>query len=108
MRLFELEIDHTDKIRLIPAVGQIKSDLEKGKSISNNVEDLVDYLQKNDINISAEDLFDLYKLPPLNQVISNIQGDEVVFKSKEDDIQNSDQESEQEKTVAQMAKKAMK
>ena len=45
--------------------------------------------------------------PPLNMLISNIQGDNVVFKGEETDTQNPGETQSQE-VVNQMAQSAMK
>jgi len=46
--------------------------------------------------------------PLLKNIISNIQGDKVVFKGKEQVDTSPQQQDQNEKTVASMAKSAMK
>jgi hypothetical protein len=48
----------------------------------------------------------MIKNPPLNTVIKNIQGDSVIFKGHDDEMQNPDQTQNQE-IVGQMAQSAM-
>jgi len=107
MRLFELE-NGFDDATLVAVVDQLKTDLEDGKlNFGMTTDQLLDYFQDYDIILDVTDLYNMIQVPPLDKVIDNIQGDEVVFKGQ-NDSENPDQESEQEKTVAQMAKKAMK
>jgi hypothetical protein len=69
---------------------------------------LLDYFQDYDIILDVTDLYNMIQVPPLKQVIANIKGDEVIFKGQPDGSDNPEQKTEQEKTVAKMAKKAMK
>jgi len=83
MRLFELVTD-PQLIRLIAATDQLKTALDK-KEITQNitVQQLKDYFKKvsgGQLTFSNDDLYAMLQKKPLNSVISNIQGDEVVFK----------------------------
>jgi len=83
MRLFELVTD-PQLIRLIAATDQLKTALDK-KEITQNitVQQLKDYFKKvsgGQLTLSNDDLYAMIQKKPLNSVISNIQGDEVVFK----------------------------
>ncbi len=83
MRLFELVTD-PQLIRLIAATDQLKTALDK-KEITQNitVQQLKDYFKKvsgGQLILSNDDLYAMIQKKPLNSVISNIQGDEVVFK----------------------------
>jgi hypothetical protein len=109
MRLFELEVDPSLSAKLVAVTDQLKTDLEDGKlNFGMSTDQLLDYFQDYDIILDVTDLYNMIQVPPLKQVIKNIQGDKVVFKGQSDDSENPNQESEQEKTVAQMAKNAMK
>jgi hypothetical protein len=109
MRLFELETDPGLSAKLVAVTDQLKTDLENNKlNFGMTTDQLLDYFQEYDIILDVTDLYNMIQVPPLKQVITNIQGDKVVFKGQSDDSENPDQESEQEKTVAQMAKSAMK
>lgn len=109
MRLFELDTDPGLGAKLVAVTDQLKTDLEDDKlNFGMTTDQLLDYFQKYDIILDVTDLYNMIKVPPLNQVINNIQGDKVIFKGQANDSEGPDKESEQEKTVAQMAKKAMK
>jgi FMN-dependent NADH-azoreductase len=109
MRLFEFETVPGISAKLIAVTDQLKTDLENNKlNFGMTTDQLLDYFQEYDIILDVTDLYNMIQVPPLKQVITNIQGDKVVFKGQSDDSENPNQESEQEKTVAQMAKSAMK
>jgi len=83
MRLFELATD-PQLVRLIAATDQLKSALDKGDIKQNiTVQQLKDFFRKvsdGQLVLSNDDLYGMIQKRPLNTVISNIQGDEVVFK----------------------------
>lgn len=83
MRLFELVTD-PQLIRLVAATDQLKSGLDNKKITKNiTVQQLKDYFRKvsnGQLILSNDDLYAMIQKKPLNRVISNIQGDEVVFK----------------------------
>lgn len=109
MRLFELETEPGLSAKLVAITDQLKTDLEDGKlNFGMSTDQLLDYFQDYDVILDVTDLYNMIQVPPLKQVITNIQGDKVVFKGQSDDTENPDQESEQEKIVSQMAKSAMK
>ena len=109
MRLFEFESDPGIGAKLVAVTDQLKTDLEDGKlNFGMTTDQLLDYFQDYDIILDVTDLYNMIQVPPLKQVINNIQGDKVVFKGQSDDSDNPEQDTEQEKTVAQMAKNAMK
>jgi hypothetical protein len=106
MRLFEL-IDSGIEAKLVAVTDQLKTDLENNKlNVGMTPDQLLDYFQ--DYGIILTDLYNMIQVPPLKQVITNIQGDKVIFKGQSDDSDNPDQESEQDKIVSQMANRAMK
>ena len=75
---------------------------------SYTTEEFLTYLQdKGDIVLDVTDLYDMIKNPPLNTVIKNIQGDQIIFKGHDDTPANPDQ-SQSQKVVGQMAQSAMK
>jgi len=114
MRLYEFVEPAEDEIlasSIIAVANQLKQSVEKGKIDPDNftVTDLLDLFQINDITIDVEDLYTMIKKPLLKGVIANIQGDKVVFKGHEPVSMNPDEApDEKEKTVAKMAKSAMK
>jgi hypothetical protein len=109
MRLFELDIDSGIGAKLVAVTDQLKTDLENNKlNFGMTTDQLLDYFQDYDIILDVTDLYNMIQVPPLKQVITNIQGDKVVFKGQSDDSDNPEQETEQDKIVSQMAKSAMK
>ena len=109
MRLFEFDSDPGTSAKLVAVTDQLKTDLENNKlNFGMTTDQLLDYFQEYNIILDVSDLYNMIQVPPLKQVITNIQGDKVVFKGQSDDSENPNQESEQEKVVAQMAKRAMK
>lgn len=83
MRLFELATD-PQLVRLIAAADQLKTALDSGEIKQNiTVQQLKDFFKKvtdGQLVLSNDDLYGMIKKRPLNTIISNIQGDEVVFK----------------------------
>jgi hypothetical protein len=108
MFLFELDGPDPLSAKLIVAINQLKSDIDNGQIDPNNysTDQFLSYLQEYDIVLDITDLYDMIKNPPLNTVIKNIQGDSVIFKGHDDEMQNPDQTQNQE-IVGQMAQSAM-
>ena len=107
MFLFELDGDPLTT-RLIAVANQLKSGIDSGKEKSDwTVDDFLSYLEQFDIPIEKEDLYDMIKNPPLNKIISNIQGDNIIFtgQSKDTGAEDVDQNK---KVISQMAKSALK
>ena len=103
MRLYEF----TDPMvtKLVAVADQLKSDLEKGEADPNmTLPNFLQYLKKFDIIIDKTDLYDMIKKLPLKNLISNIQGDNIVFKGF--GTPEAPPEDESKNIVAGMAKKA--
>ena len=83
MRLFEFVTD-PQLVRLVAATDQLKSALDNGEITQNiTTQELKDFFKNvtdGQLVLSNSDLYGLIKARPLNSIISNIQGDEVVFK----------------------------
>jgi hypothetical protein len=97
--------------RLVTVVDQLKTDLDTGKIKSEwTVDQLLNYFRKYDIIIDKTDLYKMIKKPPLKNVISNIQGDKIVFKGQDSEVPDikSTTPDDQKKIVAQMAKNTLK
>ena len=111
MFLFELDSPDPFVVKLIAVTNQLKSDIDNGIEKENwTTDEFLNYLQANGINLDTTDLYSMIKKPPLQNVISNIQGDTVIFKGHEPVATTPampDQENSQ-KVVAQMAQSAMK
>ena len=108
--MFLFELEDPEVVKFAAIVSQLKSDLDNGNLDPNWTTDkLIDYFQQNGINLDITDLYDMIQKPPLNMLISNIQGDDIVFKGEETgtDTQNPDETQSQE-VVGQMAQSAMK
>ncbi len=107
MRLFELTDIDPDTAKLIAITDQLRVGLDKNPNLQWSTDDLLDYFQKYDITLDITDLYDMLKKPPLNNVISNIQGDKVVFKGQDSATPaTSTDKSDSKKIVQQMAKQA--
>ena len=109
MFLYELAGPDPLTIRLIAVLNQLKSNIETGKEKPDwTTDELLSFLEDNGIMLEKENLFDLVKTPPLNNIISNIQGDSVIFKGQQEMTPNTDDETQNQQVVNQMAHQAMK
>lgn len=109
MFLFELDSPDPLTIRLIAVLNHLKSNVENGKAKADwTTEELLDYLDSNQITLDKSDLYDMVKNPPVNNIISNIQGDNVIFKGQEQINPNTQDADQNKKVVNQMAHDAMK
>ncbi len=91
--------------KLVAIADQLKSDLEQGEADPNMlVPDFLQYLKKYDIIYDKTDLYDMIKKLPLKNLISNIQGDKIVFKGF--GTPEAPPKDESQGIVAGMAKKA--
>ena len=59
------------------------------------------------ISLTRDRLIDLIQQPPLNGVISNVQGDDVVFQGSEAQVTDTMTVDQAQKTVDSMAKRAI-
>lgn len=109
MRLYEFdrEFEGAKIAKIVALTNQLKQDVDQGK-IGNNfsTDALLDYFRKYDVILDRTDLYSMIKVPPLKDVITNIQGDKVVFKGQSTGSEAP--EDENQKVVAQMAKQAQK
>lgn len=110
MFLFEFDQESALVTKISVLTKQLKHDLDDGKIEEGfTVDQLLDYFQKYDVILDVNDLYNMIKVPPLKNVIKNIQGDEVVFVGQEESKKTYDApEGDDKKTVAAMAKRAMK
>lgn len=106
--MFLFELEDPEVVKFAAIVSQLKSELDNNNIDPNWTTDkLIDYFQQNGINLDITDLYDMIQKPPLNMLISNIQGDDIVFKGEEADTANPGETQSQE-VVNQMAQSAMK
>lgn len=109
MRLYEF-VDDPRLIKLIAATDQLRTMLQQGEIKENwTLDQLLNYFRKFDLVLSPNDIYDMLQVKPLKNVISNVQGKEVIFKGLEpkEPIEAPPPEQSKE-VVAKMAKKAMK
>lgn len=110
MYLYEFDDTNPLVTSIVVAIDQLKSDLENKKvDFDWDVDTLLKYFQKYNIILDREDLINMVGKPPLNKLVKNIQGDKVVFVGQEEVKTGSmGSNPDSKKTVAQMAKKALK
>lgn len=107
MRLFELTELDPNTASLIASVDQLRAGLDENPNLQWSTDDLLQYFQKYNITLDITDVYDMIKRRPLNTVISNIQGDKVVFKGQDTSTPNTQTGNvDNKKVVAQMAKNA--
>jgi hypothetical protein len=107
--MFLFELADPASAKLIVLVNQLKTDVENGiiDPSSYTTDEFLQYLQeKGDIVLDVTDLYDMIKKPPLNTIISNIQGDQVIFKGH-DETQPAPDQTQSQQVVGQMAQSAM-
>ena len=105
--MFLFELEDPDVVKFAAIVAQLKGEIDNNTVDSNWTTDmLLDYFQQNGINLDITDLYDMIKNPPLNSVITNIQGDKVIFKGK-GEVETNPDPSQSQQVVKQMAQSAM-
>lgn len=109
MRLFELDVQNALATKIIAATDQLRADLENGKIQPDwTVDKLLKYFEDFDIILDPTDLYNMVKQEPLKNVVTNIQGDQVVFKGQASKSTPAEVPQDQsQEVVAQMAKSAM-
>jgi hypothetical protein len=109
MRLFEFDDDNVTVAKIVALTNQLKDDLDNGKIGDDyTVDRLLDYFQDYDVILDVTDLYNMIQTPPLKDLIKNIQGDRVVFRGQKEDTVDKPPTPDNDKTVARMAKRAMK
>jgi hypothetical protein len=103
MRFYEFADPEVTK--LVAVSDQLKTDLETGEADPNMVlPDFLQYLKKYDIFLDKTDLYNMIKVLPLKNLISNIQGEKIIFKGF--GSEEAPPEEESKKIVATMAQQA--
>ncbi len=106
MKLFEFDANPV-LVSLVASTNQLMNEIESGNAKPNwTVDELLKYYKDNDIIIDKSDLYNMIKKLPLKKYITNIQGDNVIFKGQSEP--GTQEPDENEKIVKQMAKDAMK
>ena len=114
MRLNEFVEPAEDKAlaaSIIAVSNHLQQQVETGEINPDNytVDDLLDLFQSQDIILDVQDLYTMLDKPSLKGIISNIEGDKVVFKGEEPISMDSDEQpDDSQKVVANMANSAMK
>lgn len=112
MKLFEFDRDQDRAMvsKIVALTNQLQDDIDTGEINADDytVDELLDYFQKYDVILDETDLYNMIKVPPLKDVITNIQGDKVVFRGHAGVSAKKPGGGDSEKTVQQMAKRAMK
>jgi hypothetical protein len=114
MRLNEFVEPAEDKAlaaSIIAVSNHLQQQVETGEINPDNytVDDLLDLFQSQDIILDVQDLYTMIDKPLLKGIISNIQGDKVVFKGDEPvSMDSNEQPDDSQKVVANMANSAMK
>jgi hypothetical protein len=109
MYLHEL-VNDPKLVKLIAAVDQLNSSLENKKITEPwTVDKLLTYFRRFDLTLSKDDLYSMIQTKPLKKVISNIEGDNVVFKGLPQQPQQPEAPppEQSKEVVAKMAKSAM-
>lgn len=110
MLLLELDQDKAFVTKIVALANQLKQEKKDGKIGEDfTVDQLLDYFQDYDVILDTDDLYNMIKVPPLKDVIKNIQGKQVIFKGeKEKKINHTSTGDDNKKVVQKMAKKALK
>jgi len=96
---------------IIAVSNHLQQQVETGEIDPDNytVDNLLDLFQSQDIVLDVQDLYTMIDKPLLKGIISNIQGDKVVFKGDEPvSMDSNEQPDDSQKVVANMANSAMK
>lgn len=95
MRLFEFALDDSLRIRLIAVINQLKARLsDSNSSLKMNTTAFINLMRKNGIELTLDELFDIYDKDPMSQLIDNLNNTEVTFKGSKTDEENLDSASQ--------------
>lgn len=110
MYLFELT-DQDKLVKILTAIDVLKDAIDTGTITSNwDVDTLLKYFREHGIVLGANDLYNMVQKKPLKNVVSNIEGSEVVFKGlpQQPKAMETPPPEQSKQVVAKMAQKAMK
>ena len=108
MRLYEFDEASVKISKIVALANQLKTDLESGKiSPGYTVDNLLRYFYMYDVILDRKDLYSMIQTPPMREVISNIQGDEVIFKGQQGTSDEDLPADKSKEVVAKMAKSAL-
>jgi len=106
MRLFEFAGNDPLRVKLTSIAMQLKAKMEdSGEPMP--IDEFLDMLSNRGISVDKSDIYDLIKKEPLNNIISAIEADQVIFKGQQPELDQDGEEGpgEFEKTRQQMASK---
>ena len=111
MRLYEFvdaDENNARAVEIIAVSNELKQDVENRKIDPANfsTDELINYYDERGIILDPQNLYDMIQKPLLKGIISNIEGDKVVFKGEEP-IDTTDTPDQNQETVANMAQSAM-
>lgn len=108
MRLFEFADDDPLRVNLTAVASYLESRY-RGQHQKLPTELFLKILRKHDVPVDKDDLFDIVKKEPLNNIIADMNSDEVIFKGQEPEQDQINQQEKQvgdnQKTLQQMATK---
>jgi hypothetical protein len=110
VRLYEF--DSSDKLlvtKIAALSDQLNSDIKNGNISPNYTTDmLLDYFRKYNVILDKTDLYNMILTYPLKNIISNIQGDKVIFKGmpQQPAVPDSPSPEKSQEIVSKMAHKA--
>lgn len=109
MYLFELEERPDFSSKLVALTNQMKAYFDgNGYPDDFTVDQLLAFFARYDIILDVNDLYSMIQVPPLDALISNIQGQSVVFVGQEGEPPVEEvPDEEKDGTVEKMAKRAM-
>ena len=112
MRLYEFAGDSIDDnspdVKLVGILKQIQGRLEDTGSIKSfSLSSLLNKLRDAGLSFSEQGFRDIAQGEPISNIISDIQGDKVVFVGQESEPEDTGPD-ESEKTIDRMSKKATK
>ena len=110
MRLYEFASNDKLLVTKIAALSdQLHNDIKNGRITPNFTTDmLLDYFRKYNVVLDKKDLYNMILTYPLKNIISNIQGDQVIFKGmpQQPAAPDSPPPEQSKEIVSKMAHKA--
>lgn len=109
MYLVEFEREPTTVAKILVASDQLEQMRREGKLKDNwPVDKLLDFFYKRDVSLTKDMLYSMIQKDPLKKTISNIQGNEVVFKGNKGKETEAPPPEKSKEVIDKMAKKALK
>jgi len=106
MRLYEFADDDPLRVKLTAVASQLDQIVQHSDG-KMSTDDFLKLLRQSGVVLGKEDLFDIVKKDPLQNIIANVNGHEVTFKSQEGMEQPEAGQDENAKIRQQMASKQL-